>query len=263
METHYFSVFVISVNWSSDHKEDKRIVECPLHHTRQIPLKWGWGTDRRTEGARIPLSWQQQLICQIPRTNSATCYTARAQTHRQTCIRAVNVLSHKNTFLVVYIMTHHQLQRLFSIGLKTVLYSELEMIGKGAVLSSFKALYRQSPGKAEENIKKYKIGNVHSLEYADIPKESFTSHNIGHCCTNVIRDHCWTAMCANNGLKLLVTVAFQCVLTMTSVPIVEQQCILVIVAIMSYGINAQRVTTMTSVLTIALQWPWSCGTITS
>jgi hypothetical protein len=31
-----------------------------------------------------------------------------------------------------------------------------------------------------------KTGKVYSLEYADIPKVFFTSHHVGHCCTDVI-----------------------------------------------------------------------------
>jgi hypothetical protein len=31
---------------------------------------------------------------------------------------------------------------------------------------------------------------MNSLEYTDIPKVFFTPHNVGHCCTNVIRGYC-------------------------------------------------------------------------
>jgi hypothetical protein len=61
-----------------------------------------------------------------------------------------------------------------------------------------------------------KIGNVYSLEHTDIPKVSFTTHHVGHCCpyairwhccalghscTNAIRGHCCTTMCSNHGYK--------------------------------------------------------------
>jgi hypothetical protein len=61
-----------------------------------------------------------------------------------------------------------------------------------------------------------RIGEVYSLEYTGIPKAFFTytPHHIGHCCSNVIEDHCCildhsftnvipghfcTTVCSNNG----------------------------------------------------------------
>lgn len=51
----------------------------------------------------------------------------RTDRSSQTYIRTINILSHKNTLSVANLMTHHQLQTLFRVGVKTVLYSELSL----------------------------------------------------------------------------------------------------------------------------------------
>jgi hypothetical protein len=46
-----------------------------------------------------------------------------------------------------------------------------------------------------------KIGKVYSLDNIDIPKVFFTSHHVGHFCTDVIQGHFWATMRSNNDLR--------------------------------------------------------------
>lgn len=47
-----------------------------------------------------------------------------------------------------------------------------------------------------------KNGKVYSLKYTDILKVFFTPHNVDHCCTNVIQNHCWETVCSNNPYSI-------------------------------------------------------------
>jgi hypothetical protein len=102
----------MSINSSSEHKEDRRRNgEYPLRHIMEVPLRWREQTDTGSKDLVV------MTTADLPNPSYEFGHLLQST---GPCLEAfihnVNSLSHKNMSLVFYLITLHQILRLFSDG---------------------------------------------------------------------------------------------------------------------------------------------------